>query len=175
MKKASKLVLFVLLVLVLFHRPVIAQILEPNQIFLPMVVKPENTPTPTLTPITPTPMGPTATPIPQIATTGNIQIISIRANGSGTSEPDEYVEIKNMDSKIIQVHNWTIRDIANHVYTFRSYEMQPGQTCRVYTNQDHPEYCSFNYQSSSAIWNNSGDTAYLKDSTGKLIDEYSYN
>jgi len=178
MKKNIKSILLLLLVLILFHRPVIAQIQDiasPSRVYLPIVYRPENTPTPTptLTP-TPTPMGPTATPIPQVVTTGNIQIISIHYNGSGTSEPDEYVVIQNMDTQIIQVQNWTIRDIANHVYTFRSYEMHPGQICRVYTNQDHPEFCSFNYQSSAAIWNNTGDTAYLKDSAGKLIDQFSY-
>jgi predicted ATPase with chaperone activity len=52
--------------------------------------------------------------------------------------------------------------------------MQPGDVCRIYTNENHPEWCGFNYGSGSAIWNNSGDTATLKDGNGTLIDEYGY-
>jgi hypothetical protein len=52
--------------------------------------------------------------------------------------------------------------------------MEPGKVCRIYTNENHPEWCGFNYGSGSAIWNNGGDTAYLRDGNGTLIDDYSY-
>jgi len=52
--------------------------------------------------------------------------------------------------------------------------MQPGQVCRVYTNEYHPEWCGFSFGSGSAIWNNSGDCAYLRDSEGRLIDTFCY-
>jgi hypothetical protein len=107
-------------------------------------------------------------------TTGNVEIRDILYNGSGSSEPDEYVEIENDDSFPIQLQNWTLRDEANHMFTFPSFVIQPNQTCRVYTNENHPEWCGFNYGSGSAIWNNTGDTAYLRDANGTLIDEYSY-
>lgn len=147
-------------------------------LFLPIVMRPEDPPTPTPTPtITPTPTkmptpSPTTPPPPQ--STGNIVITNIFANGSGSSEPDEYVEIKNMDSVRIQVQSWTLRDNANHVYTFPNFVMQPGQVCRIYTNQNHPEYCGFNYGSSAAIWNNTGDCAYLRDSTNALKSQKCY-
>lgn len=107
------------------------------------------------------------------ATTGNIQIISNIANGSGLSGSDEYV-VSNMDTKLIQLQNWTLRDAANHIYTFPSHSMNSGQECRIYTNQSHPDTCGFNYNSSSAIWNNSGDTAYLRNSSNNIIDEFTY-
>jgi hypothetical protein len=113
-----------------------------------------------------------ACPPPPI--TGNVQITSIFYDGSGTSEPDEYVVIKNMDMSPIQLNNWTLRDEANHVFTFPSYVIQPNQECRVYTNQDHPESCGFNYHNGAAIWNNTGDCGYLRDSSSTLIDEYCY-
>ena len=49
--------------------------------------------------------------------------------------------------------------------------MLPGQVCRIYTNEYHPECCGFNYGSGSAIWNNTGDCAYLRDGQSTLIDE----
>ncbi len=49
-----------------------------------------------------------------------------------------------------------------------------GRVCRVYANEYHPEWCGFNYGSGSAIWNNSGDCAYLRDSASTPIDTYCY-
>ena len=128
-------------------------------------------PTPTATPVTPIP---TNTPVPTPVTSGNVVISSIYYDGSGSTEPDEYVVIQNNDTHAIQLQNWTLRDTGNHVYTFPSLVMQPAQVCRVYTNQSHPEYCGFNYGSVSAIWNNTRDHAYLRDSFGTLIDDYLY-
>ena len=156
-------------------------------IYLPLVIRSQPTPTftptptststqtPTSIPFTATPVIiPTATATQGPAVTGNVSIINIFFDGAGSSEPDEYVEIRNDDVRPIQLQNWTLSDIANHVYTFPSFVIQPSQVCRVYTNQNHPEYCSFNYGSGSSIWNNTGDTAYLRDTVGTLIDTYSY-
>ena len=60
------------------------------------------------------------------------------------------------------------------MFTFPSHVTYSGQVCRVYTNENHPESCGFSYGSSTAIWNNSGDCAYLQDSAGTLIDIYCY-
>jgi hypothetical protein len=42
-------------------------------------------------------------------------------------------------------------DAANHDFTFPTFGITPGQTCRVSSNENHPEYCGFNYGSGSAI------------------------
>ncbi len=116
----------------------------------------------------------TVTEPPPPPVTGNIQITYIFYNGAGSSEPDEYVEIRNMDTIPIQVSGWTLADIAGHRFTFPSYVMESGKICRIYTNQVHPEWCGFSYGSGSAIWNNTGDTAYLRDGSNTLIDQYTY-
>ena len=74
----------------------VADIIE-YRIYLPMVSKSEVVPTPS----------PTQTPLPTqppIVISGNIQITTIFFNGVVSSyEPDEYVEIKNFDTRSIQV------------------------------------------------------------------------
>jgi competence protein ComEC len=118
---------------------------------------------------------PAAAPTPEPATTGDINIIDIFYDGvQGHQEPDEYVEIRNDDVQAIQLSGWTLRDEANHVFTFPSHVMQPGQVCRIYTNEDHPGWCGFSYGSGSAIWNNSGDCAYLNDSQAQEVDQFCY-
>lgn len=160
-------------------------------VFLPVIRHNEPPPTPTPSPtstqtaipttiITETPtatattLPPTITPTIGPVITGNVQITGIFYDGSGTTEPDEYVQIRNDDSRSIQLQSWTLRDIANHVYTFPAFVISPGQSCRIYTNQVHPEWCSFSYGSGSAIWNNTGDCAYLRNSSGSEIDSFCY-
>ena len=64
--------------------------------------------------------------------------------------------------------------IANHVFIFPEFVMNPGQICRVYTNEDHHDWCGFNHESGAPIWNNDGDCAYLKDGSNSSIDTYCY-
>lgn len=92
----------------------------------------------------------------------------------GSAEPDEYVEIINQETHAVNVQNWTLRDNGGKTFTFPSYNMQPGQVCRVYTNENHPEWCGFNYASGSAIWNNGGDCATLRDGEGQTASSKCY-
>ncbi|HZW02631.1 MAG TPA: lamin tail domain-containing protein [Anaerolineaceae bacterium] len=134
-------------------------------VYLPLIVKsdpalPTQTPAPTL---------------PPISSTGRIDIEHIFFDGvAGTAEPDEYVQIRNRDDHAVQMQGWKLSDAAGHVFTFPSHVMQPNQACRIYTNQVHSDWCGFSYGSGSAIWNNSGDTATLRNGQGTVVDSYSY-
>ncbi|MFO7661310.1 MAG: lamin tail domain-containing protein [Chloroflexota bacterium] len=134
---------------------------------------PTNTPKPTNTP-TNTPK-PTATSAP--GNTGDVRITKIFFDGAVfQTESDEFVEIKNFDTKPIRLQNWKLHDEGvKHTYTFPNYTIQPGQSCRVYTNENHPDWCGFNWGNNRAIWNNDGDVATLKDSSGKTISTCSYS
>lgn len=93
----------------------------------------------------------------------------------GRQEPDEYVEIANGGSSPVDLAGWTLQDESGKTFRFPSYQIQPGETCRIYTNQDSPEYCGFSFKhSGSAIWNNGGDCAMLKNNAGQVIDEKCY-
>jgi hypothetical protein len=149
--------------------------------FLPVVQNLQPTKTPTTTPTstptqTPTRTAtPTATATQPPLTTGLLDITYIFYDGvQGSSEPDEYVQIENKDSRAIQIQNWTLRDDQSHIFTFPSFVITPGQVCRVYTNEYHPDSCGFSYGNGAAIWNNTGDCGYLRDSGGTQIDSYCY-
>jgi hypothetical protein len=139
-----------------------------------------STPYPTVQPVTatPTPRIPveTATPTPTPLPPGPFVIIThIFYDGvKGPAEPDEYVEIRNIGDQAAQLLGWSLRDEDLQAFTFPNYLMAPGQTCRVYTDEDHPEWCGFSFGSPSAIWNNSGDCAQLIDADGGLVDEVCY-
>ena len=146
----------------------------------PATDAPTNTPKPpTETPTnTPKPSDtPTATAQPEPSNTGDVRITEIFFDGAVYRvESDEYVEIKNFDNKVIKLKGWKLHDEGViHTYTFPAYDMQPGEVCRVYTNENHPEWCGLNWGNGSAIWNNDGDEATLKDGSGKEIDTCSYS
>lgn len=122
-----------------------------NLVYLPLVTKP-------------LPPGPV----------GQVVITTIFYDGAGSQEPDEYVEIRNEDTQSLQLAGWTLRDAANHVFTFPTFTLQPGQVCRVYTNQIHPSWCGFSFGSGSAVWNNGGDCAELQNSHDIIVDSYCY-
>jgi competence protein ComEC len=111
------------------------------------------------------------TPIPQA---GDIRIVSIFYDGVISQEPDEYVHIQNFDTRDVTIDGWTLRDNSGKTFTFPAFTMQPNQSCRIYTNQEHPNWCGFNYKYGSAIWNNTGDCAYLRDAGGKEVSKYCY-
>jgi competence protein ComEC len=103
-----------------------------------------------------------------------VKITTIHSKGSGQSQPDEYVEFRNDDTHAIQLSNWTLRDDGQHVFRFPNFIMQPGQVCRVYTDEYHPDFCGFSYRSTTPIWDDTTDCAFLRDSLGMPIDTRCY-
>jgi phosphatidylserine/phosphatidylglycerophosphate/cardiolipin synthase-like enzyme len=144
-----------------------------NHVYLPLVTHqepPPPTPTPTITPSpTNTPV-PTATPEP-----ADIQITHIEFNPDGDDVQGEYVRIENQGGEGQTMTNWTLRDEANHVFSFPSFLLGAGTTVRVWTKSGSNTTTDLYWGSGAAIWNNTGDTAYLRDHNGNPIDTYTYN
>ena len=114
----------------------------------------------------------------EIPTTGFVTIGKLSMCGTGSGEADEYVEIANdniYDIFPIQLKDWTLEDEEHNLFTFPSFLIYPGQTCRVYTNEYHPEWCGFSFGSDTEIWNVPEDHAYLRDAKGTLIANYEYS
>lgn len=174
MKKLGQLMLIVLLagfVTVVFGILPTTAVNTPRN-YMPVVLKPANTPTFTPTPTsTPTP---TATATEVAYSYGNMEITAVQYLGTGSSKPDQYVEIKNVDNHPIQLQNWTLRNLERRIFVFPAYVMWPDQICRVYTNQVIGRWCGFSYGSNTPIWNESGDCAELRNSAGLEVDTFCY-
>jgi micrococcal nuclease len=113
---------------------------------------------------------PTVTPL----TTGPMVIGLVVYRGSIWQEPEEFVEVHNDGTEPIQLKGWTLQDDDDHVFTFPSFVLGPGQHCRVYTNLYRPASCGFSFFYPSPIWENDADCAYLKDPLGEIISTYCY-
>jgi phosphatidylserine/phosphatidylglycerophosphate/cardiolipin synthase-like enzyme len=141
-----------------------------HHIHLPLVMHQEPKPSPTLTPSPTSTPWPTATPVP-----ADVQITHIEFNPAGDDVQGEYVQIENLGGDGQSMTDWTLRDEANHIFTFPGFSLGAGKTVRVWTKDGSDTQTDMYWGSGTAIWNNTGDTAYLRDSQGDLIDTYAYS
>jgi len=76
----------------------------------------------------------------------------------------------------LDLNGWTVADeSASHRYTFRNLIVQPGASVTLYTgcgtDTDTDRYwCN----TGSAVWNNTGDTVFLRDPNGNLVISETY-
>lgn len=92
------------------------------------------------------------------------------------SEADEYIQIGNDGTSPVDLTGWRINAGASgQDFTFPEFTLQPGQTCRVYTDMVQDDSCvPDSFSSGTAIWANDGDCASLFDASGVRVDLYCY-
>lgn len=88
--------------------------------------------------------------------------------GSNTSLNAEYVVIKNMTTANRSLTGWTLRDKSGHTYRFPTFTLKAGAKVYVRTGKGTATASTRYFNSSAYIWNNTGDTAYLRDAKGYL-------
>lgn len=117
----------------------------------------------------------TPTP-PSAQTPSNVVISFILYDGDVPQvESDEYAEISNTGSEAINIGGWRLNaGNPGQDYYFPDFTLESGQSCRVYTNEVHPDTCGFCFFSPQPVWNNKGDFGYLYNSEGVQVDEYRY-
>jgi hypothetical protein len=119
--------------------------------------------------------------IPAAVATGHrIQINKIYYNspgpdtGSNASLNAEWVRLYNTSSTTISLRHWTLRDAAGHVFVFHRYSLGGHSYVKIHTGRgtgtQHDRYWNRDWY----VWNNTGDTAKLKDSNGGTVDSCSY-
>ncbi len=112
-----------------------------------------------------------------------IYITKFHFNAAGNDNynlNDEYVTFRNKCSYSIDMTGWTIKDnTASHIYTIPSFTFQTGATFTLYTgtgtNTNSALYWGRTSGNYAAIWNNNGDTLFLRDLSGNLVLTQSYS
>ena len=89
-------------------------------------------------------------------------------------EPDEYVEIKNT-GETASIGGYQLHDESGKTYTFPDVNIRTDETVKVFTGcgTDTATELYWCY-TQSAIWNNSGDTATLKNAEGNIVSTFNY-
>lgn len=157
---------------------VVAGDVTPTQAnYLPVVFKPEATPTMTFTPtMSPTP---TMTPTPTATATSSpapadVRLTLIMYDPPGNDLDGEYVAIRNFGGTTAVMTGWTLRDDDGRIYNFpAAFSLAPGATVQVWTKSGTNTAANLYWGSAQSIWTNTGDIAYLYNG-GSLIDSCSY-
>ena len=86
------------------------------------------------------------------------------------------VEITNQGSSSTVLTGWVLKDeSATHRYNFPSgFLLDAGADVRVLTGCGTDTTTSLYWCSGGAVWNNSGDTAFLLDPSGNIHAQYGY-
>ncbi len=89
----------------------------------------------------------------------------------------EYVELRNEQKQKIDISNWTLGKEGVSLTPFifpEETEVQPKSIIRIHSGQGDNTTSDFFWNLSESVWNKVGDTAFLQDASGNLIDQRAY-
>jgi hypothetical protein len=92
-------------------------------------------------------------------------------NRSAKSLNAEWISLVNTGSRAVNLSGYTIRDKAKHVYTFGDVSIAAkGGRIWLHTGSGTAKGGNRYWGSGAYIWNNDGDTAYLRNASGTSLD-----
>jgi hypothetical protein len=114
------------------------------------------------------------------AATPPIRIVKIQYDspgadrGGNSSLNAEYVVLKNTTRTARSLTGWTLKDKQGFTYKFPSFTLKAGATVTIRTGKGTATSTNRYYNRTWYVWNNTGDTAYLRDSRGVLKDSWAF-
>jgi micrococcal nuclease len=87
---------------------------------------------------------------------------------------DEYVTFQNKCNTPIEMKSWTIEDLASNFYTFPVFTLDTNSKVTLYTGSGSDSDTQLYWNRNQAVWNNDGDTLFLRDQRGNIVLEYKY-
>jgi len=103
------------------------------------------------------------------ATAGAVEFTRVQYRAKSLNS--EWVLVANHTSATVDLRGWTIRDAANHVYTFGStFRLGRGGSVYVHTGKGSNGSAHRYWGRTGYIWNDGGDTAVLRNSAGRTVD-----
>ena len=111
---------------------------------------------------------------------GALAIDRIEADppGDDTDDPNaEFVVVRNGGSDTLDLGGWGLKDLtATHRFDFPAgFVLAPGAAVTIHTGCGNATATDlFWCNQGSAVWNNDGDTAFLLDPNGNVVDTLTY-
>lgn len=90
--------------------------------------------------------------------------------GGNASLNAEYVVLKNTTRSARSLTGWTLRDKVGHTYRFPTFTLKAGASVTIRTGKGTATQKNRYFGSGWYVWNNTGDTAILKNASGKTVD-----
>ena len=94
---------------------------------------------------------------------------------SNASLNAEWISLVNSGSKAVNLKGYTIRDASSHVHTFGNTTIAGGGgRIWLHTGKGTASARTVYWGSGNYVWNNTGDTATLRNASGKWLDNCSW-
>jgi len=110
-----------------------------------------------------------------------VKIVNINADAPGNdnyNKNGEWIEIKNTCSQAISMKGWLLKDSsASNKYEFKDFMLEGSKSVIIYSGCGTDTQDKLYWQCPEgkyAVWNNTGDHAFLYDASGNLVTEYQY-
>jgi micrococcal nuclease len=107
-----------------------------------------------------------------------LKIVQIEADapGSDSQNPNgEWIEIVNQGDAPVSMQGYTLKDQANHIYTFGDVTLRARAAVRLYSGQGQDSESELYWGLvGESVWNNDSDSAFLRDAQGALVDTFAY-
>lgn len=89
---------------------------------------------------------------------------------------DEYFTLRNLYKDAVDMSGWTLTNREGVTFAFPEGFVLPSQAkvC-VFTGCGVDTHSDLHWCSERPIWRNEGDTATLRDATGRIIDRHTYH
>ncbi|WP_019158517.1 lamin tail domain-containing protein [Brevibacterium senegalense] len=117
----------------------------------------------------------------QAAVKKPLDIVTIYYNPPGADHArnslrtKEYIRVKNTSSSTLNLTGYTIRDSGPWKFTFaKGTKLKRGKTLTIRSGIGKTSSTTQYWGAPSYIWNNTGDTARLYNSKGKLLESCRY-
>jgi micrococcal nuclease len=90
----------------------------------------------------------------------------------GANVNGEWLSLKNLEKSPIQLQGFFVHDESHQRFVFPKRALAPGEEIILFSGKGTPEANSFFWGSDKPIWNNDGDTVFLFDPEGRIVDSW---
>jgi ribosomal protein L35AE/L33A len=88
---------------------------------------------------------------------------------------EEWVRITNDSDAPADLSGWTLKDKADHTFAFPAgFVLDAGASVKVRTGKGNNSRADLYWQRGAAVWNNTGDSAYLVNASGKVVSTHTW-
>jgi endonuclease YncB( thermonuclease family) len=113
------------------------------------------------------------------ATEGDLAIADLRPDAPGNDAANanwEWIEIANRSAAGVDLTGWTVQDeSSSHRFTFPDgHTLPPGARVRILSGCGTPDTSTLFWCNDDPVWTNRGDTAYLLDPSGNVVDRWAF-
>lgn len=105
---------------------------------------------------------------------GVLRISDIQPDPPGPDDEvliDEWIEIENRGSEVVDLGGWTVRDESTrNRFVLATADVAPGATVKIRTGCGADTSTDIHWCSDNGVWSNRGETALLLGPSGAIVD-----